>query len=259
MILTVASLAIMFLDHRQHHLENIRAGLTVVLSPLQYLADLPASAVRWGAESLAVRQSLLQENRALKTEHLQYQLRLQKMAALEAENERLRQLLQSSAALSEKVLIGELLAIDMDPFTRQVTINKGSRDGVYEGQPLFDAFGVMGQLVHVSPLSCVAILITDASHAIPVQVNRNGLRAIAMGIGESDRLEVPHLPTNADIQVGDLLVTSGLGGHFPPGYPVARVLSVERDPTRPYAEVIAEPTARLERSREVLIVWGRDQ
>jgi len=250
----IASLVIMVLDHRQHHLEAIRAGLTVLISPLQYAADLPASIAHWGAESISTRSTLQKENESLRAEHLQFQLRLQKMAALEAENQRLRELLQSSTAIPEKVLIGELLAVDMDPFKRQVILNRGSGSGIYEGQPLLDAYGVMGQVVHVTPVESIAILITDASHAVPVQVNRNGLRALALGTGEPDKLDVPHLPTNADIQEGDLLVTSGLGGRFPPGYPVGKIVSVVRDPAEPYAEVVAQPTARLERSREVLLV-----
>lgn len=250
----------MFLDHRQHHLESIRAGLTVILSPLQYLADLPATTVDWSSETLATRNTLQAENRVLKAEHLQLKLRLQKLDSLTTENKRLRELLQSSTVIGERVLIGELLAVDMDPFKRLVTVNKGERDGVFDGQPLLDAHGVMGQVVRVAPFTSVGMLISDPSHAIPVQVNRTGLRAIALGTGAPDRLDLPHLPTNADVEVGDLLITSGLGGRFPPGYPVARVISVQRDPSQPYAAVVAETTARLERSREVLLVWrGEDE
>jgi rod shape-determining protein MreC len=258
MLLVIVSMALMVLDHRYHHLESIRGGLTVLISPLQYAADLPASVANWGSESLSTRGSLQRENDALKADHLQYQLRLQKMAALEAENQRLRELLQSATAIPDKVLIGELLAVDMDPFKRQVVLNRGTGSGIYEGQPLLDAYGVMGQIIHVTPVESVAILITDASHAVPVQINRTGQRAIAVGTGEPNKLDIPHLPTNADIQVGDLLVTSGLGGRFPPGYPVGKVISVERDPAEPYAEVVAEPTARLERSREVLLVLRQE-
>lgn len=258
MVLAVASLAIMFLDHRQHHLESIRDGLTVVLAPLQYIADLPAIAVDWSAETLASRNSIEAENRALKAEHLQLKLRLQKLDALMAENARLRELLQSSTVVGERVLIGELLAVDMDPFKRLVILNKGEQDGVYEGQPLLDAHGVMGQLVRVAPFTSVGMLISDPSHAIPIQVNRTGLRAIALGTGAPDQLDIPHLPTNVDLEVGDLLITSGLGGRFPPGYPVARITSVQRDPSQPYAVVTAEATARLERSREVLLVWREE-
>ncbi len=255
MLLAIASVVLMTLDHRQHHLESIRAGISVLLYPLQYAIDLPVSLAHWSRESLATRDALLNENQRLRTEQLLFQARLQKFEALETENERLRELLNSSRKVGERVLIGELVTIDLDPFRHQVVINKGSRHGVYEGQPLLDANGVMGQVIHVTPMTNTAMLITDPSHAIPAQVNRSGLRVIAIGTGESHRLEVPHIPNNADIREGDLLVTSGLDRRFPPGYPVARVVSVRKDPSQPYSLVTAEPTAHLERSREVLLAW----
>ena len=138
---------------------------------------------------------------------------------------------------------------------QQVVVNKGSTSGVFLGQPVLDANAVMGQVIEVNPLTATVLLITDASHSLPVQVNRNGLRSIAEGTGLVNRLEVSHLPHNADIREGDLLVTSGLGGHFPPGYPVARVTEVKREPGKPFATVVATPTARLDRSREMLLVW----
>jgi rod shape-determining protein MreC len=143
----------------------------------------------------------------------------------------------------------------MDPYRHQIELNKGTLDHLFEGQPLLDSQGVMGQLIHVGPFTSTAMLITDPSHAIPVQVNRNGLRTIALGTGTIDRLELPHIPDNADIRVGDLLVTSGLGGRFPPGYPVAEVIDVEQDPGRAFSHVTARPRALLDRSREVLVVW----
>jgi rod shape-determining protein MreC len=145
--------------------------------------------------------------------------------------------------------------VDFDPFSQDIVINKGSQQGVVVGQPIVDAEGVMGQVVHVAPYTSTAMLITDPSHAIPVADNRNGLRAIAMGTGSADRLDIPHLPLNADIKEGDLLVTSGLGGRFPPGYPVAIVEKVERNPGQAFSDVTARPTAHLEQSREVLLVW----
>jgi rod shape-determining protein MreC len=143
----------------------------------------------------------------------------------------------------------------MDPYRHQIQINKGSLDRLYEGQPLLDSQGVMGQLIDVGPFTARAMLITDPSHAIPVQVNRNGLRTIALGTGSIDRLDLPHIPNNADIRVGDLLVTSGLGGRFPPGYPVADVTAVEQDPGDTFSHISARPRAALDSSREVLLVW----
>lgn len=245
----------MALDHRQHHLESIRAGLSVIVYPIQYLIDLPVSASSWVGENLSSRETLLEENKQLKNREILLKAQLQKLQALKAENLRLRELLQSSKKVSEHVLIAELLAVDLEPFTRQIVINKGSNDEVYLGQPLVDAEGAMGQVVHVGPFSSTAMLITDPNHAIPVQVNRNGLRAIAVGTGATDKLDIPYLPISADIVEGDLLTTSGLGGRFPSGYPVAMVTQVTKDPTRPYAVITAIPTAQLEQAREVLLVW----
>ncbi len=245
----------MTLDHRQHTLEGIRATLSVVVYPMQYLVNLPFVIGDWASESLASRNRLLNENRELRARGLEAQFKLQKLASLERENSRLRALLQSSSRRWERVLIAELVSVDFDPFKHQILLNKGSNDDVFEGHPLLDASGVMGQVIHVSPLTSTAMLITDPSHAIPVQVNRNGLRAIAVGTGEPAILDIPHIPNNADIEEGDLLVTSGLGLRFPAGYPVARVGRIVRDPTEPFATISAVPLAHLDRAREVLLVW----
>lgn len=245
----------MTLDHRQHALEGIRSTLSMVVYPMQYVVNLPFEASEWASEALSSHSTLLEENRELKAKQLKLEFKLQKFAALETENKRLRALLQSASRRWERVLIAELLSVDFDPFKHQLLLNKGAHDGIEEGQPLLDAHGIMGQVIHVSPINSTAILITDPSHAIPVQVNRNGLRTLAVGTGEDNTLDVPHLPNNADIKVGDLLVTSGLGLRFPAGYPVARVESIKRDPQLPYARITAIPTAQLDRAREVLLVW----
>jgi rod shape-determining protein MreC len=227
----------------------------VLIYPLQYMINLPVAATHWVDNSLSSRETLQEENDRLKLQQTLFKARLQTLQSLKAENQRLRELLQSSKKVSERVLIGELLSVDLEPFTRQIVINKGSRDDAYLGQPLVDAEGAMGQIVHLGPFSSTAMLITDANHAIPVQVNRNGLRAIAQGTGAPDKLDIPYLPISADIVQGDLLTTSGLGGRFPAGYPVAMVTSVIKDPTLPYAVITAMPTAQLEQAREVLLLW----
>ena len=180
---------------------------------------------------------------------------MQKFDALEAENLRLRELLDSSFKVSDRVLIAELMAVEMDPYRHQVILNKGERDNAFVGQPLVDAYGIMGQILHTTPFTSTAMLITDPAHATPVQVNRNGLRSIAVGTGSLSELSLPHIPNSADIRVGDLLITSGLGGRFPPGYPVATVVAVTIDPGHPFAQVSARPLSHLDRSREVLLVW----
>jgi len=249
----------MTLDHRQHTLEGIRSALSVVVYPMQVLVNAPFAMADWASESLSSHNALLSENRSLREKQLKLEFKLQKMAALETENQRLRALLQSSSRKWERVLIAELVSVDFDPFKHRILINKGSNDGVFEGHPVLDANGVMGQVNHVSPFTSTAILITDPSHATPVQINRNGLRTIALGTGEPDRLAIPNIPNNADIQEGDLLVTSGLGLRFPAGYPVATVTSVVRDPSEPFAQISATPLAHLDRAREVLLVWPGEQ
>jgi len=247
----------MTLDHRTTHVNNIRAGIALLVYPLQYIVNFPGSVGDWASDSFTSRKTLQEDNNTLRTQNLILTTQLQKLNFIEAENIHLRNLLESSKRVGERILISELLSVDMDPFKQQVTINKGSASGddIYAGQPFVDAKGIMGKLNHISPLSSTAILITDPGHALPIQVNRNGLRAIAKGTGNQSRLEIPHLPNNADIKVGDLLVTSGLGCIFPVGYPAAVVVEINIDPSLPFAEVLAEPVADLYRSREVLLVW----
>ncbi|MCU7906232.1 MAG: rod shape-determining protein MreC [Candidatus Thiodiazotropha sp. (ex Epidulcina cf. delphinae)] len=252
------SIALMVLDHRRNHLEYLRSTLAVLLYPVQYLAGLPVLLSETAGHAVTSRKQLWSERDRLHEENLRLRARLQKFAALEAENMRLRGLLDSSFKVGDRVLIAELIAVEQDPFRQQVLINKGKTSGVFEGQPVLDANAVVGQVTHINPFSASVLLITDAAHALQVQVNRNGLRTIALGTGLINRLELPHLPNNAAIQVGDLLVTSGLGGGFPPGYPVAEVIEVRREPGQPFASVIAQTIAHLDRIREVLLVWTMD-
>lgn len=251
----ILSVTLMTFDHRTTYVSTIRAGISVIVYPLQYLVNFPANVGDWASDSFSSRKTLQEDNATLRTQNQILTAQLQKLNFIESENIHLRSLLESSKRMGERILIAELLSVDMDPYKQQVTINKGSGDDIYPGQPFVDAKGVMGKLVHVTPLSSTALLITDPSHALPVQVNRNGLRAVAKGTGNQTRLEIPHLPNNADIKVGDLLVTSGLGCVFPAGYPAATVVEININPSLPFAEVLAEPIAELDRSREILLVW----
>ena len=245
----------MVADHRYHHLESVRSVMTVVVDPLRNVVNMPFIVGDWLRSGLATRSQLQHENENLRAENLLLRVQQQRLAALQSENARLRKLMQSSTKVGERVLIAELLEVNLEPFTRQIVINKGSRDKVFQGQPVLDADGIVGQVIHVSPMSSTALLITDPSHALPVQINRNGLRAIAVGSQVANQLHLLHIPNNADVKVGDLLVSSGLGGRFPPGYPVATVTQILTDPSAPFADIIAEPRAKLQRSREVLLVW----
>lgn len=246
----------MVVDHRIVQLQQLRNALAFLTYPLHFLADLPVSASHWAQEMTASRSDLLAQNEELRQINLRLSGELQKFESLLAENIRLRNLLDASYKIGDRVLIAELSAVDLDPYKQQVVINKGSASGVYKGQPVLDAEAVMGQIVQVTPFSSTVLLITDPSHSIPVQVLRSGLRTIAVGSGRINELNLPYLPTNSDIRENDLLVTSGLGGKFPSGYPVARVTRVNRAPNNAFAEITAEPAAHLDRSREVLIVWS---
>ncbi len=251
------SLALMTLDHDQHHMATVRAALALAAYPVRQLVNLPIELAQWWTDNLTWRDTLARENAALRAQQLRLSAKLQRLAALEAENARLRELRASSARLrEERVLIAEILATDLDPYRHQMIIDKGSSADVYLGQPVLDAYGVMGQTVRVGMFSAAVTLLTDPSHAVPVQVNRNGLRSIAVGSGRFERLELPYLTNKADVRPGDLLVTSGLGGRFPAGYPVGEVIDVIYDPSRPFATVTARPRAHLERSRELLLVWS---
>lgn len=238
-----------------NYLKTIRAQLSALVYPLQYLVDFPVTAGQWLSNTLSTRLQLISENERLKQENLYLQAQLQKFADLQSENQRLRSLLGSSPKTGERLLVAEVLAIDLDPFSRKLLINKGSRQGIFKGQPIIDAQGIMGQVVHVGPFSSSVMLITDPNHELPVQVVGKGLRTIAAGMGAINRLALLYLPNNAPINVGDLLVTSGFGGVFPPGYPVGTVVEVNPDIAQPYAQVQAIPSATLERNREVLLVW----
>lgn len=246
----------MVVDARFEALKPVRSQLGMLLTPLYYVADLPVRAWDTLYLQLTSRADLIAENERLRAEALLAKRKLQKLAALTEQNVRLRELLNSSELLDEKVLVAELIGIDPNAFSQRILIDKGERDGVFLGQPVLDATGLMGQVVEVMPFTSRVLLITDVSHSLPVQVNRNGLRAIASGTGSSDWLELRHVSDTADIRVDDIIVSSGLGQRFPAGYPVGRVTYVNRDSSQPFAEVRVEPTAQLNRSRYLLLVFS---
>jgi len=248
-------LGLIIADLKFNRLDNARAMLDTVATPLYWIAALPGRFGEWTDTNVRSRATLLEDNERLSQENLLLQGRSSQMASLQAENVRLRALLNSSALLRDDVLVAELLGVSPDPARHQIMLNKGDADNVFVGQPLIDADGLMGQIVEVGAATSRALLITDATHSIPVQVNRNGVRAIAEGTGLLGSLEIHHVAATTDIQEGDLLVTSGLGGRFPVGYPVATVSKIERDPGETFAGIYAVPTAAMDRSRHVLLVF----
>ncbi|HSD68515.1 MAG TPA: rod shape-determining protein MreC [Woeseiaceae bacterium] len=255
LLLASLSITLLVIDNRENYLDGIRKAIGASVHPLRVVVDAPISTWRWIVEASASRNDLQLENSRLEAERLLTQARLQKYAALEAENARLRALLEATPHGSERIRVSEIMSVSANPFRHVIVVDKGSRDGVFDGQAMVDASGVVGQVIDVGLLSSQGILISDPDHALPVEVNRNGLRTIAVGSGDFARLELPFLPNNADIAEGDLLVTSGLGGAFPAGYPVAVVESVTRDPKEPFASVTATPAAALNQVREVMLIW----
>lgn len=251
----MVSLVLMTVDHRFHHLEAARSTLKWVISPLQHLVDLPFRIGSWASDALTTHDTLMVENRQLHRENLDLHVTLQQFESLTQENSRLRELLNASVRLQQKVVIAELLSVDLDPYKQEILINKGLSDGAYIGQPLLDANGIMGQIIRVDRLDATAMLISDPSHALPVQFDQTGLRTLAVGTGNPKVLELRHIPNSTDIPIGAIVRTSGLGGRFPADYPVARVTQVEHISGEPFARVQAQPLARLDRSREVLLVW----
>lgn len=248
------AVALMVLDHRGDYLETVRRWLGAGMYPLQTVIDAPSRASHWVRENLALRSTLIRENAELRRQLLVSSGDLQRLAALKAENNRLRALLGAQPRVPYRVEIVEVMAVDMDPQRHRVVLDRGSRDGVQEGQALLDDRGVVGQVSRDQIVTSEAVLITDPDHAIPVEVVRNGLRTIAVGTGDLERLTLPYLTRNADVREGDLLVSSGLGGAFPAGYPVAVISKVDGASNDAFLEVSARPTAALDRLHEILLV-----
>jgi rod shape-determining protein MreC len=258
LLLVILSISMMFVDHRFDQLESVRSGISVLISPLRYLVSLPALSGAWVSEWFITHNSLVRENRAYKQEERLLKARLQKMNVLLAENTRLRQLLGASRKLSDDVIVAELLSVDQNPYRQLIELNKGSLDGMLDGQAVIDDYGIMGQIIYVGHNSSTVKLISDPEHVIPVQFIRSGMRSVAFGNGSTDELELRFLPATAEIREGDELVTSGLGGRFPAGYPVATIAQIILDKTDGFLSAKARPKARLDSSREVLVIKPRN-
>ena len=255
-IFIVISILLMYFDHRENHLDAVRKGVGVAMYPVRVVVDAPVRLWHWFGAATTTRSELQTEVSRLSSERLLTNVRLQRLTALEAENARLRSMLDARSKVRDQVRVAEIMAVDANPYEHNLIIDVGERDGVYDGQAIVDANGVIGQVIKTGLMTSQAVLISDTDHALPIEVNRNGLRTIAVGTGEIDRLELPYLPNNADIRVGDLLVTSGLGGTFPSGYPVAVVNAVTRIPQQQFADVTATPAAALDQVREVMLIWS---
>ena len=251
----IISVAAIVADSRFGVFSHVRVYLSSLVSPLQYIANAPGTLLDTMSTQVQTRADLIEQTKQQEQQLFTLRSRLLKMDQLEHENQRLRELLGSPVHKESRKMVAELLSVDSDPFSHQVLINKGALDGVYNGQAVINDQGVIGQVLHVGSTTSRVLLITDSSHGIPVRVLRNDLRAIASGSGELDKLELRNLPRNTDVQVGDLLVTSGLGGRFPEGYPVATVTRSDYVEGKPFAQVEAKPLVALDRLRYLLLLW----
>jgi len=236
-----------------------RGYLQSLVSPLQYLANSPKQLMSWAAENITTRNKLITENARYEKERITLREQLLELEIVKQENKRLRSLLASPLRSDIKKMVTEIISVDNDPYSHQVVINRGANDNVYEGQPVLDENGIVGQVLHVGSISSRVLLITDLSHAIPVRIKRNGIRLVATGSGRIDRLVHNFVPHSTDIREGDLLVTSGLGSKFPEGYPVSTVVKVSQNDASSFARVLSKPVAQIDRLRYLLLLWPETQ
>jgi rod shape-determining protein MreC len=253
----VLSVVAMYLDQRQHYLEQLRYVLQSAAYPIQLAVNSPTAAWHWLHETLETRATLEAENARLRGAQRELQLRAMRYEALERENGELRGLAAALPPVAERWLPAEIVNVQLSSLRQRLLLDRGALNGVFKGQAVLDEHGLIGQTTHVGAWSTEVILITDPEHAVPVRIERTGLRTIAVGAADTTSLALPYLPANADIRRGDLLVTSGLGGVFPEGYPVARVIEVHRDAVQPLAQVRAAPLAHVDTDTEVMLVWFR--
>lgn len=258
LLAALLSFVLMFVDHRTDHLESARHLASYAVAPVHYIAHLPVATMHWGQEQSKSRRQLIAENASMERQLLVLQQRVQKLAVLEAENTRLRQLLNSAAELNTKVLTAQIIGIDPDPSRQEVVVNKGAGDNIQVGQAVLDAKGLLGQVVEVAPSFSRVLLVSDSNHALSVQINRNGVRAILAGIGQVDKLRLLYVPTTADVEVGDLLVSTGLDQRYPQGYPVGKIVSLHVEPGDAYMTVEAVPTADIDKVSHVLMVASEE-
>jgi rod shape-determining protein MreC len=254
-----AAVAVMVLDHRGRYLEVLRHAASAVVEPAYRLAALPADVARATRTAVVTQDQLASENRELREQLLLAQARLNRLDTLVAQNQRLKELLDAQKNLGLSVQFARLVDVDLDPFRHRIVLGIGANQGITVGQPVIDAHGIMGQVIEVLPNTAVAMLITDPTHAVPVVDERSGVRTIAYGSGAIDRLELPNIPISADVKAGDKVLTSGLGGRFPAGFPVGEISAVTGDRSGMFAAATARPSAALDRSGEVLLLHDQPQ
>lgn len=253
-VYAILAVTLMYFDQRQQWSSQLRYLLQATVYPLQVAVSSPVTAWRWMTSNTADRTSLRTENEQLRARQRELELRLMQLQGLQRENQELRSLHAALPPLVKKWQLAEVISVETSPLRQRLIVNKGKRDGVFENQAVVDAHGILGQTVRVGPWTAEIILITDPEHALPVQIVRNQLRSIAVGSGTPDEVLLPYLATNSDVRSGDVLLSSGLGGVFPAGFPVATVIGVNRESNQLLAQVHAAPLAQAERVREVMLI-----
>jgi rod shape-determining protein MreC len=255
MLALLCSIALMFSDYHYRYLDSVRSGFSLIVSPLQYAVDYPVRVVGWVQSLVSAKKALIDENMRLRYQQTALEAELQKLLVIQKENSQLKELLLTSSQADMRAMATQILAVDTSNARQIVVLNKGNRDGVYAGQPVLDAKGVMGQVIDVGPMTSTVLLISDSKSAVPVLNNRTGERAILVGTNSLDQLSLINLPKTASIHPGDVLVTSGLGGRYPEGYPVGKVEKVSSIPGEDFVKVMVSPIALLNRNRLVLLIW----
>jgi rod shape-determining protein MreC len=250
------SIALILFDHKLDGFGTTRVYLNSLVSPLQYLANLPGQLLNASASRFVSHERLFDDNAKLTHDAMVMNGQLQRLTFLQEENDRLRSLLNSPVQHNTRKVVAELMAVDNNPYSHQIVINKGAINGVYEGQPVLDDKGIVGQIMQVSSTNSRVLLIADVTHAIPVRVARNNVRLIVSGSGSLDELLIQHVAHSSDLKIGDILLSSGLGNIFPEGYPVATITSIIRDESRPFSQVRAKPIAQLDRLKYLLLLWS---
>ena len=249
------AIVLIFLNQNAAFFHKFRADLSLIVLPIQYLVNAPIKTIHWVATNITTQQQLVADNVRLRAHEWLLESKLQKLLALERENAQLWKLLKSTSRMDGlRVLVAQLLAVDLDPNLQQVVVDKGAKLHIYLGQPVLDAYGIVGQVIDVSPLTSKVMLISDPKSAVPVQDYRNGIRAIAVGIGSSRKLMLINVPDTSDIQKGDLFISSGLGLCYPVGYPVGVVSELTHNSAKRFATIILQPSAHLDQSQQVLMV-----
>jgi len=255
----VLSLILLFIDARFKYLESARKVVAIVIYPIQHLTALPGMAWQYMGIYFETQSHLLQENAQMRQQHSQDAAQLKMLEVLQNENAQLHRLMEVPQRVNYPMQMAEIVYVERDVFKRKILVNKGSQANVQLGQIVMDDIGIVGQVTRVYPWLSEITLVTDKDHAVPVEIMRNGIRAVVFGAGNISEMALRYMPVSSDIQNGDVLVTSGIDGTYPQGMPVAKVVSIERNPAYPFAKIVCAPMAGVDRHRYLLIVAGAPQ